>query len=124
MGRPSSRPHALADERLWTSTSAGILGPLLFASGCAALIYQVLWIKQLSLIVGVEVRAIAIAVSAFFAGLAFGSWVFGRWADRIPRPLLLYAALEIGVATAGVATTLLLARIAWLFAALEAQNVF
>lgn len=41
---------------------------LLFVSGAAGLIYQVLWIKQLSLVVGVEVHAVTIAVSAFFGG--------------------------------------------------------
>ena len=64
---------------------------LLFISGSAALVYQVLWIKQLSLVVGVEVYAITTGISAFFAGLALGSWLFGRWADRLARPLLLYA---------------------------------
>jgi hypothetical protein len=45
---------------------------VLFTSGAAALIYQLLWIKQLSLVVGVDVYAVTIAVSAFFAGLAAG----------------------------------------------------
>ena len=48
---------------------------LLFLSGTAALVFQVLWIKQLSLVVGVEVSAIAGAVSAFFLGLALGGWL-------------------------------------------------
>src|SRR5271168_2496241 len=67
-----------------------VLGLVLFFSGAAALIYQVLWIKQLSLVVGVEVYSVTIAVSAFFAGLALGGAVFGHWADRFPRPLILY----------------------------------
>ena len=41
---------------------------LLTASGAAALIFQVLWIKQLTLIVGVDVYAVTAGVSAFFAG--------------------------------------------------------
>ena len=66
-------------------------GLLLSASGCAALIYQVLWVKQLSLVVGVDVHAVTIAVSAFFAGLALGSYYFGKLADTLARPLQLYA---------------------------------
>src|SRR6202021_3201288 len=54
---------------------------LLFFSGTAALIYQVLWIKQLSLVVGVEVYSITVSVSAFFAGLAGGGALLGRVAD-------------------------------------------
>lgn len=78
---------------------------LLFVSGAAALVYQVLWIKQLSLVVGVEVYAITLGISAFFAGLALGGLLFGRWADRLQRPILLYAALEVLVAALGVGAT-------------------
>ncbi|MBI5364612.1 MAG: spermidine synthase [Planctomycetes bacterium] len=95
---------------------------LLVASGASALVFQVLWITQLGLIVGVDVQAVTIAVSAFFAGLALGGLWFGRRADRSTRPLRLYAALEVGVAAAGVVTTLALAHTAPLFAALEARS--
>ncbi|MGY2173689.1 fused MFS/spermidine synthase [Pseudomonas azotoformans] len=92
---------------------------LLFLSGGAALVYQVLWIKQLSLVVGVEVYAITAGISAFFAGLAFGGWLFGRLADRFARPLLLYAGLELLVALLGVGATLALGVAAEPFAWLE-----
>ena len=95
---------------------------LLVISGTAALVYQVLWIKQLTLIVGVDVYAVTIGVSAFFAGLALGGLLLGRWADNVARPLRLYAALEVGVALAGVLITSLLPRTASLFATLEAKS--
>ena len=101
------------------STGLAIPVLLLFASGTAALVYQVLWIKQLSLVVGVDVYAVTTGVSAFFAGLALGGALFGRWADRLARPFLLYALLELGIAVLGVAATLALARAAQPFAALE-----
>jgi predicted membrane-bound spermidine synthase len=92
---------------------------LLFASGASALIFQVLWIKQLSLVVGVEIYAITVAISAFFAGLALGGVVLGPWADRVARPLRFYAAVEGGVAVLAVLATLALPRAAPLFARLE-----
>lgn len=95
---------------------------LLMLSGASALVFQVLWIKQLSLVVGVEVRAISVAVSAFFFGLALGGIVLGRLADRRPRPVRFYAFLEAGVAIACVGTTLALARIAPLFASMETHS--
>jgi len=95
---------------------------LLIVSGTAALIYQVLWIKQLTLIVGVDVYAVTTGVSAFFAGLALGGLLLGRWADRVTRPLRLYSALEIGVALVGVAMTIALAHTAALFAALDDKS--
>jgi len=95
---------------------------LLVISGTAALIYQVLWIKQLTLIVGVDVYAVTTGVSAFFAGLALGGLWLGRWADRVTRPLRLYALLEIGVALVGVIITFALPHTASLFATLEDKN--
>lgn len=101
--------------------NAGVFELLLFLSGMAALIYQILWTKQLTLIVGIEVYSITIAVSAFFAGLAAGSAFFGRWADKIARPLSLYAALETGVAVLSLISTLLLAHSAETFVLLQAK---
>ncbi|NVZ78937.1 fused MFS/spermidine synthase, partial [Pseudomonas gingeri] len=94
---------------------------LLFVSGAAALVYQVLWIKQLSLVVGVEGYAITTGISGFFAGLALGGLLFGRWADRMAQPLLLYAALELLVAVLGIAATVSLGQAAAPFAWLEQQ---
>ena len=71
-------PHPGAGHRVMSGYAAAAL---LFMSGCGALIYQVIWIKQLSLVVGVEVFAITTAISAFFGGLALGGLLFGRWAD-------------------------------------------
>ena len=96
---------------------------LLVLSGTAALIYQVLWIKQLTLIVGVDVYAVTTGVSAFFAGLALGGLLIGRWADSVARPLRLYASLEVGVALLGVLMTIALAHTAALFAILEEKSV-
>ncbi|WP_425343486.1 fused MFS/spermidine synthase [Pseudomonas delhiensis] len=93
---------------------------LMFASGGAALVFQVLWVKQLSLVVGVEVYAVTTAISAFFAGLALGGLAFGRWADRLRRPVRLYAGLELLVAALGVAASVALAHAAGPFARLEA----
>lgn len=92
---------------------------LLFGSGLTALTFQILWIKQLSLVVGIDIFAVTVGVSAFFAGLALGGLALGRLADRTPRPFLFYAGLETGVTLLGVAATWLLAAAAPWFAALE-----
>jgi len=112
--RTASKPVEIGN-----ATSTLIPALLLFVSGGAALVYQVLWIKQLSLVVGVEVYAITTGISAFFAGLALGGLLFGRLADRFSRPLLLYAALELLVAAFGVGATVALGMAAEPFAWLE-----
>lgn len=101
------------------TSSSRLPALLLVVSGAAALLYQTIWIKQLSLIVGVDVHAVTLAVSAFFAGLAAGSLVIGRRADFHPAPLRLFAWLELGTLLLGVAATLALARAADPFVWLE-----
>ena len=91
----------------------------LLSSGAATLIFETLWVKQLSWVVGIEVRAVTVALSAFFAGLAIGGALLGRRADRATRPLRLYALVEACAAVVGVLSTLALARSAPLFVALQ-----
>ena len=93
---------------------------LLFVSGAAALVYQTLWVKQLGLVVGVDVYAVTTTVSAFFAGLALGSAFFGRRADRTGRPLRMVAFLELGIAVLGLGGTLALAHSPQAFVSLKA----
>ena len=97
---------------------------MLFFSGLAALVYQTIWIKQLALVVGVDVYAVTTGVSGFFAGLALGSAVFGRLADRLSRPLLMYAWLEVGIAVLAVSATLALALAAPPFVGLQSKLGF
>ncbi|WP_156393354.1 fused MFS/spermidine synthase [Burkholderia sp. Leaf177] len=94
---------------------------LLFASGAASLIYQVLWVKQLTLVVGAEVQAVTTGVSAFFAGLALGGWLFGRLADRMEKPLRAYAWIELSAMILAVGATFALAYSARPFAAMQDQ---
>lgn len=71
---------------------------LVFLSGFSALIYQVLWMKQLGLLFGNTSHAAGATLAAFFAGLAVGSWYWGRLSSRWRNPLRIYAGLEIGIA--------------------------
>jgi predicted membrane-bound spermidine synthase len=70
-----------------------------FFSGATALIYEVVWSKYLSLILGSTIQAQTVVLAAFMCGLALGNRLFGRWADRLARPLVAYAYVEgfIGV---------------------------
>jgi len=71
---------------------------LVFLSGFAGLIYQVLWMKQLGLLLGSTAQAAAVTLAAFFAGLAVGSWFWGRRSMVLKNPLRLYVWLEVGIA--------------------------
>src|SRR3990167_4486584 len=72
-----------------------------FFSGAAGLLYQVVWTRMLTQIFGNTTYAIATVLSAFMAGLAVGSYFFGRIADRRKNDFLLYGILEAGVGVYG-----------------------
>jgi spermidine synthase len=74
------------------------LFPLFFASGACALIYEVIWVRILTQILGNTTFATSIILASFMAGLAIGSFILGRLIDRWGRPLLIYAVLEAGIA--------------------------
>ncbi|RJP34413.1 MAG: hypothetical protein C4547_10825 [Phycisphaerales bacterium] len=71
---------------------------LFLSSGATALVYQVAWTRSLTLIFGASHEAISIVLASFMAGLAAGGVVFGRWSERVRRPLRLYGQVEIAVA--------------------------
>lgn len=70
---------------------------LFFLSGWAALVYQVLWMKELSLLFGNSAQAAAATLAAFFTGIAAGNAFWGRKTSQIKRPLMVYGVLELCV---------------------------
>jgi spermidine synthase len=75
---------------------------LFFSSGTAALIYEVLWLKELGRLFGVTAYAAATTLAVFFLGLSAGGLVWGRKSARIANPLRTYAMLEVGIALSAI----------------------
>jgi len=82
----------------------GLLLAAFFASGAAGLIYEITWVKALSLVFGSTVYAVTTVLAVFMGGLGAGSWVLGRRFDRQARPILAYVWLEAGIAVTGPLT--------------------
>lgn len=76
-----------------------IVALLFFLSGASSLIYQVIWTRQMVFVFGSSTFASATVLSSFMGGLAAGSFVAGKYADRLKNPFLVYGILEgiIGV---------------------------
>ncbi len=68
---------------------------LFFCSGATALIYEVVWSKYLSLILGSTVQAQTVVLAVFMGGLALGNRIFGGRAGRVPQPLAVYGYIEV-----------------------------
>jgi len=77
---------------------------LFFLSGIAGLVYQVLWLRQLSYVFGVTAYAASTVLAAFMAGLALGSWLAGPILARICRPLRAFGIAELLVGVAAIST--------------------
>ncbi len=71
---------------------------LFLLSGVSGLVYQIVWTRMLVLVFGNTMLATSTVLSSFMGGLAAGSFVFGRYIDKRPRPLIrVYAMLEAGI---------------------------
>lgn len=85
-----------------SQSNRGIFYLMVFFSGFAGLLYQILWMRQLGLLLGNTSYAAAITLGMFFLGLAMGSWFWGNRCTRLPKPLQTYAWLEVGIAVSGI----------------------
>ena len=81
---------------------------LFFFSGAAALIYEVVWVRSLSLVFGGTHLAVTTVLSVFMGGLALGSHAIGKHVDQLKRPLRFYGFLELGIALSAIAFILLM----------------
>src|SRR5437588_5036258 len=101
------RPRPLAEAGVAPSAVGGrtwTAGFLLFGSGCCALVYQIGWLREFRLIFGASTAASAAVLAIFIGGLGLGGLLFGRRADRHPRPILFYSQLEAIVAVSAAAS--------------------
>ncbi len=74
-----------------------ILLLLFAASGCAALIYEVVWLQLLQLVVGSSAVSIAVLLTAYMGGLCAGSYLLPRVVSPRHHPLRVYAFIELGI---------------------------
>ncbi|MBI3050064.1 MAG: fused MFS/spermidine synthase [Acidobacteria bacterium] len=75
-----------------------------FASGFAALLYQVIWQRILAIFSGADVYSATVIVAAFMGGLGVGHIAGGHVADRVTRrtSLLLFGGAELAIAVFGL----------------------
>ena len=77
-------PPVAPDSRRSPRWLLPLLLILFFGSGACALIYQVMWLRLLSLVFGVTVYAASTVLAGFMAGLGLGSFVAGRRRRPVP----------------------------------------
>ena len=95
MNAVTERPQ-VADA--YSSATILLVGVCFVLSGATGLIYEVLWARMLGLVFGATTLAVSTVLAAFMGGLALGSALAGKLAQRIRKPLSTYGVMEIGIA--------------------------
>jgi predicted membrane-bound spermidine synthase len=97
----AARPATGSERRAFA-----VLLAVFFASGFAALLYQVIWQRLLAIFSGADVFSVTIVVAAFMGGLGCGNFAGGHLADRVSRAacLALFAAAELAIALFALAS--------------------
>ena len=75
---------------------------LFIGSGCAALIYEIVWFQLLQLIIGSSSISLGILLGTFMGGMCLGSLLLSRLISARQHPLRVYAALELGIGVLGL----------------------
>jgi spermidine synthase len=84
------------------NTTYRVLILLCAGSGCAALIYQVVWFQLLSLVIGASSVSLGVVLGTFMGGMCIGSLAVWRFVSRQRNPLLVFAGIEFGIGLFGL----------------------
>src|SRR5881628_2657193 len=70
---------------------------LFIGSGCAALIYEIVWFQLLQLVIGSSSISLGILLGTFMGGMCLGSLLLPRVVPAGRHPLLVYGMLELAI---------------------------
>src|SRR5215213_2210655 len=121
MNAVTERPQAADDAGAYSSTTILLIGICFVLSGATGLIYEVLWARMLGLVFGATTLAVSTVLAAFMGGLALGSALAGKLAQRIRKPLSTYGLMEIGIAVYALLVPLLFRLIDQLYVVIWQQ---
>src|SRR5437667_10121972 len=89
--------HALASGRYLP-----FLLVLFVGSGCAALIYEIVWFQMLQLVIGSSAVSLGVLLGTFMGGMCIGSLALPRIISPRRHPLAVYALIELGIGVIGI----------------------
>jgi spermidine synthase len=75
---------------------------LFVGSGCAALVYEIVWFQMLELFVGSSSVSMAVLLGTFMGGMCLGSFLLPRVVSAARHPLRVYAVLELSIGAIGL----------------------
>src|SRR5829696_3815757 len=75
---------------------------LFVGSGCAALIYEIVWFQLIQLVIGSSAVSLGVLLGTFMGGMCLGSLLLPRFVSPAQHPLRAYALLEVGIGVLGL----------------------
>jgi spermidine synthase len=75
---------------------------LFVGSGCAALIYEIVWLQLLQLVIGLTTISMGLLLGNYMGGMCLGSLLLSRLISSSRHPLRVYAMLELGIGVLGI----------------------
>ncbi len=108
-----------------TSLAVGRLAPtvglavLFIGSGCAALIYEIVWLQELQLVIGGSAASLAVLLGAFMGGMCAGSLLLARSVSPARHPLRVFAAIEAAIGCWGALLILVMPLVGRLYTAID-----
>jgi spermidine synthase len=81
---------------------------LFIGSGCAALVYEVVWFQMLELFVGSSSMSMAVLLGTFMGGMCLGSFLMPRIISPAEHPLRVYALIELSIGAIGLVLIVLM----------------
>jgi spermidine synthase len=97
---------------------------LFIGSGCAALIYEIVWFQLLQLVVGSSAVSLGVLLGTYMGGMCLGSLLLPRYVSARTHPLRVYAIIEGGIGVCGLLVLLILPLLSHLYAAIGGGGLF
>ena len=97
---------------------------LFVGSGCAALIYEVVWFQLLQLVIGSSAISLGVLLGTFMGGMCLGSLLLPRYVGADRHPLRVYAYLELGIAVIGILVLFGMPLVSYIYTAWAGSGIF
>jgi spermidine synthase len=93
-----------------------VLVVLFFGSGCAALIYEIVWLQLLQLVIGSSSVSLGVLLGTFMGGMCLGSLLLPRLVSGHRHPLRVYALLELGTGALAIGVLFVMPHVEQVYA--------
>jgi spermidine synthase len=102
LARPAR--HSALEKVSDSNQATGLLLAVAFFTGLASFVYEISWIRMLSLVLGASTHSFELMLATFIFGLALGGLAVRRRVDAAPEPARLLAWVQLAMGLAAAAT--------------------